>query len=50
MVNGSVEVDVQLPPLKPWIQSPDKLNLFYLIGTILTGRNNEEGDHEVICR
>ena len=42
--------DVQLPPLKPWIESPEKPNLFYLSVTKLVGRNDGEGCHKVMCR
>ena len=42
--------DVQLPPLKPWIESPENPNLFYLSVTKLAGRNDGEGGHKVMCR
>ena len=38
---------MQLPPLKPWFESPEKLNLFCLIATKLACRNDGEKDHEV---
>ena len=41
--------DVQLPPLKPWIESPEKPN-YSISVTKLAGRNNGEGGHKVMCR
>ena len=38
---------MQPPPLKPWCESPEKLNLFCLIATKLACRNDGKFDHEV---
>ena len=42
--------DVGLPPRKPWFDSPEEPNIFFVIATKQVCKNVGEGDHEVMCR